>query len=86
MQKAVLKNFAIFTGKQLFWSLLFNKVPNLQACNFIKMRLQHRWFPVSIVKFFINSDFKEQLLLLNFRKVFSKNLFGTNVLHPYHSD
>ena len=24
-KKAVLKNFAIFTGKQLFWNLFFNK-------------------------------------------------------------
>ena len=40
----VLKNFAIFTGKHLCWSLL-------QACNFIKKRLQHRCFPVHIAKF-----------------------------------
>ena len=36
---AVLKNFATFTGK------------HLQACNFIKKRLQHRCFPVNIAKF-----------------------------------
>ena len=38
MKNPVLKNFAIFTGK-------------LQACNFIKKRLQHRCFPGNIVKF-----------------------------------
>ena len=38
MKKAVLKNFVIFTGK-------------LQARNFIKNRLQHQWFPLSIAKF-----------------------------------
>ena len=37
-KKAVLRHFAIFTGK-------------LQTCNFIKKRLQHRSFPLSIAKF-----------------------------------
>ena len=32
----VLKNFAIFTEKHLWWSLVFNKVTGLQACNFSK--------------------------------------------------
>ena len=36
-KKAVLKNFAIFTEK-------------LQACNFIKSRIQHRCFPLNMVK------------------------------------
>ena len=43
-----LKNFAIFTGKHLRWSLLFNKVASLQDCNFVKRRLQLRGFPVSL--------------------------------------
>ena len=30
---------------------LFNKAAGLQASNFIKKRLQHRYFPVNIVKF-----------------------------------
>ena len=30
---------------------LFNKVAGLQACNFIKKRLQHRCFALNIVKF-----------------------------------
>ena len=29
---------------------LFNKVAGLKACNFIKKRLQHSFFPVNIVK------------------------------------
>ena len=37
-EKAVLKNFAVFPGK-------------LQACNFIKNRLQHRVFFLNVVKF-----------------------------------
>ena len=31
--------------------LLFNKVAGLQDCNFIKIRLQHKCFPVNIAKF-----------------------------------
>ena len=66
IRKAVLKNFAIFTGKHLCWSLCFNKVVYLQTCNFIKKRLQHRCFPVNIAKFLRNPILKnicEQLLL-----------------------
>ena len=40
----VLKNFAIFTGKHLCWSLF-------KACIFIKKKLQHRCFLVNIVTF-----------------------------------
>ena len=36
--KIVLKDFAIFTGKHLCWSLF------LKACNSIKKRLRHRCF------------------------------------------
>ena len=43
-RKGVFKNFANFTGKHLCWSLL-------QACNFIKKRLQHWCFPVKFAKF-----------------------------------
>ena len=50
-QKDVLKNFAIFTGKRFGWSLFFNIVEDLQTCNFVKKRLQHRYFSVDIVKF-----------------------------------
>ena len=53
LKKAVLKNFAIFTGKKPVLELesLFNKVAGLQACNFIKKRLEHRCFPVNFAKF-----------------------------------
>ena len=54
-KKAVLKYFAIFTGKHLCWSL-----------KFIKMRLQHRCFPVNIAKFLrapILKNICERLLL-----------------------
>ena len=44
-KKAILKNFAIFTGKHLC-SLepLFNKVAEVKPCNFIQNRSQHRFF------------------------------------------
>ena len=45
------KNFVVFTEKQLCWSLFLNKVAGLKAYNFIKKRLQHTCFPVSIAKF-----------------------------------
>ena len=37
-KKDVLKNFAIFTGKDLRWSL------------FLKKRFQHKFFPLNIAK------------------------------------
>ena len=40
LQIGVLKNFAIFTGKHLFWSFFL-----------IKKILQHRGFPANIAKF-----------------------------------
>ena len=45
-KKGVLKNFAIFTRKHLCWSLF-----SVFGVNFIKERLQHRYFPVNITKF-----------------------------------
>ena len=33
---------------------LFSKFVGFQACNLIKKRLQHRWFPVNIAKFLWN--------------------------------
>ena len=59
-KKAILRNFAQFTGKHLRQSLFFNKVAACnfikketlaQACNFIKKRLWYRCFPVNFVKF-----------------------------------
>ena len=48
-----LKNFAIFKGKHLYWSL--------KAVNFIKKRFQHRYFPVNIEKFLKTGLFVEYL-------------------------
>ena len=50
-KKSVLKNFAKFHRKTSVLKSLFNKIPCLQACNFIKKRLQHSCFPVKFAKF-----------------------------------
>ena len=47
----VLKNFVSFTGKHLCWRLI----------NLIKKKLQHRCFPVNIVKLFKSSFFIDHL-------------------------
>ena len=64
MKKVFFKNFAIFTGKQEW---LFNEVADLKACNFIKKRPQHMFFPVNIAKFLrtlILKNINKRLLLL----------------------
>ena len=61
-KKGVLKNFAIFTGKDLCWSLFY-----VCGVNFIKKKLQHRYFPVNITKYLGTPitlrNFSERLLL-----------------------
>ena len=57
----VLKNFAIFTGKHLCWSLF---LINLQACN----------FSVNIAQFFKNSLF-EKTPAVNASENFSQEKF-----------
>ena len=73
-KETVLKNFAIFKGRHLCWSLFFNKVAGLQACNLIKKRLQHSCFPVKIANFLKTSILKNiyKWVLLSFRKTFKK--------------
>ena len=64
-EKGVLKNFAIFTGKHLCWSLNLIKLrPSgscLRDCNFVKKRLQHRCFSVNIATFLWNIYSEEHL-------------------------
>ena len=45
------KNFFNIHRKTTVFEPLFNKVADLQPCNFIKKRLLHRCFPVNIAKF-----------------------------------
>ena len=81
------KNFAIFTRKHVL----------KYACNFIKMRLQHRCFPVNIGKFLKNlfwrtsaqacfwRDFRKWLIMT----FFLENRFQKHpdlvILQKYHS-
>ena len=51
---------------------LFNNAADLQVCDFIKKRLQHRCFPVIIAKFFKNTYFEEHLQTA--ASVYSKDL------------
>ena len=50
-KKAALKTYAKFTGKHLCLESPFNKVAGIQACNFIKKKLQYRCFPVNLATF-----------------------------------
>ena len=65
--------FRKFTGKHLYWSLFFNKVTRLQACNFIKKRLQYRCFPKKFAKFLRTTFFADTIYYF---------IFGNNLL-PY---
>ena len=66
-RKAVLKNFAKFTGTHLCQSLFFNKVADLRTATLLQKRLWHRCFPVNFAKFL--------------RKPFSQNTSG-RLLRP----
>ena len=50
-KKAVLKNFAKFTGKHLYPILFFNKIAGLRTTNLLKKRPWHRCFIMSFLKF-----------------------------------
>ena len=62
LQNRTLKNLANFTGKHLCWSLFL-----------IKLRLQHKCFPVKFAKFLRTAFFTEHLrwLLLKLNIYFS---------------
>ena len=47
----VLKNFAIFTGKNLCWSLLLIKFQDWRPAFLFKKRFQHSCFSVNMAKF-----------------------------------
>ena len=50
-KNVLLKISHIFHRKILVLESLFNKVADLRACNFTKMRPQHSYFSVKIAKF-----------------------------------
>ena len=86
LKKAVLKDFAIFTGKHLHWTLFFKKVAVLQPCNTAKKILQHsQVFSCEYCKISKNTYFEDickrlflivncsKIILKRFKKVFSLN-------------
>ena len=75
IKKAILKHFVIFTGKHLCRGLFFNKVAGHQACNFIKKRLQHRYYLANIRKFIRRTILKNISERLHCWKVFCENVF-----------
>ena len=69
IKKIVLKNFAIFTEKQLCWNLFFDKNADLHACNFIKRYSATQVFLDNIAKFLRTAIFKnicERVVLRGF--------------------
>ena len=52
VKKCVPKKFGSVHRKIPVLEPTFNKVANLQVCSFIEKRLQNRYFPVNIVKYF----------------------------------
>ena len=71
-KKGVLKNFAIFTRKHLCWSLF-----GVLGVNFIKKRLQHRYFPVNITKLLRKSILKNIWERLHFEQLFQRTLVSS---------
>ena len=57
-KKVFLKNFVIFTKKK--------HLCLQESCSFIKKRLQQRYFPVNVEKFFNNTFFEEYLQMAAF--------------------
>ena len=65
--KDVLRNFAKFAEKYLWWSLFFKKVAVLSPPTLLKKRFWHMSFPVNFAKFL--------------RTSFSQNTSGRLLLH-----
>ena len=60
-KKVFLKKFCKFHRKTPMLESLFNKIPGLQACNFIKKRPPTQAFSCRIYDFFKNTYFEEYL-------------------------
>ena len=69
-KKGVLKKFAKFTGKHLYWSLFFHNVTSQKLATLLKERLHYRCFPVHFAKF-LRTPFSEN----TFGRLFLQNLF-----------
>ena len=66
------KKFRSINRKTPVLESLFKEVAGLQACNFIKNRIQHRCFPVNITKFLRTPFFKEHLRWLLLKSILHK--------------
>ena len=60
-KKAILRNFAKFTGENLCQGLFFNKVAGSRPAALFKKRLWHRCFPVNLAKFLTKPFLTEHL-------------------------
>ena len=56
----VLKNFAVFIGKHLCWSLIFNRVADFRPATILKKRLEQMFY-CKYCKIFKNTCFEEHL-------------------------
>ena len=80
VRKGVLRNFTKFTSKNLCQSLFFNKVVGLRPATLFKKRLQHRCFPVNLVKF-LRTSFLQNTSGSCFFQFF--NCFSTRIKTTY---
>ena len=69
--RKLLIRFSNILRKTLVFESLFNEVAGLQACNFIKKKLQHRCFPVNIAKFL-----RIPILRNSWKQLFLTRLYG----------
>ena len=78
VKTSVLRNLANFTSKHQCWSLVFHKVAGLQACNFLKKRLQHLCLRVKFAKLLRTSTLNNicvRLILTYQFHIFGKHVF-----------
>ena len=68
IEKAVLKNFSIFTGKHLCWSFFF-----LKACCFIKRNSNTGVFLWILRIFYVKNTYSEENLLTTVSEIPSSN-------------
>ena len=82
----VLKNFPIFTGKQLCWSLFLIKLQDRRPATLLKKIFQHRFLPVNIAKFSRTPFFIEQHISWLLLPYVTSVIIGYVLLNIYFSD
>ena len=78
VRKAVLRNFAKYTGKHLSQSLFFNKVVGLRLATLLKKRPLYGCFPLNFAKFL-----KTPFLQTTSGRLLLKRMFLTDKTHSY---